>query len=108
MKITYKRESKEGVIFNLHTTNILGVFLGVHLQGSSKAMSSPGILPFSTIQRTSAQKKVAEFNSIYSMLPTHMEGLLVLGWTKSLFRFFHTIVWENLNKLFGPSNSNDS
>ena len=29
MKITYKRESKEGVIFNLHTTNILGVFLGV-------------------------------------------------------------------------------
>lgn len=54
------------------------------------------------ISLTTRGKGIISACLVSTNLPTTSSWIL-LGWPKSLFRSFHNILWENLDKLFGQS-----
>ena len=65
------------------------IYLVIHVRSSIKTQinqSVPTISPVTTVGK--------------------MAGIFILGWSKSSFRFFHTVSQKNPNELLGQSNIN--
>ena len=68
------------------------IYLVIHVRSSIKTQINQSV---PTISPVTTQGQVGK-----------MAGIFILGWSKSSFRFFHTISQKNLNELLGQPNIN--